>query len=100
GLPSQQSTTGTLQKDGAGIKLITGSPSWLTTFIIVTNTINFVSFNVKFTSASEAQGLLSAYWDTNFIGSVDERVVQSGLQHYTFGLPKGDANSSHALGFR
>jgi len=44
--------------------------------------------------------LLSVYWDTNTIGSIDERVVLPGLQKYSFTIPRAESNTLHALGFR
>ena len=98
-LPSQQSTTGVIQKNGYGIKLTPGSPAWLATFVTLTNSANLVSFEAKFEGTNGA-GLLTVYWDTNMIGTVDERAVQPGLQHYMFKFPNALANSSHMLGFR
>jgi hypothetical protein len=34
------------------------------------------------------------------IGSIDERAVQAGFQHYTFKFQSVPSNSFHALGFR
>ncbi len=71
------------------------------TFITVTNTVNLVSFDAEFiTSTNGAQGLLSVYWDTNTVGSVDEQAVKSGLQHYMFKFPNTITGSTYMLGFR
>ena len=64
-----------------------------------TNALNFVSFDSQFLS-TDAQGLLSVFWDANVIGSIDERAVQPGLQHYTFTFPGTSGNGSHVLGIR
>ena len=40
------------------------------------------------------------YWDTNTIGSVDERVVLPGLQKYSFAFTSAESNSLHVLSFR
>ena len=76
-----------------------GSPAWIATVISDTNALNFLSFDAKFTSATNAHGLLSLYWDTSMIGFLDEAVVQPGLQHYTLSFPNAVANTSHILGF-
>ena len=61
--------------------------------------LNFVTFDAQFLSTN-AQGLLSVYWDANTIGSVDEQAVLPGLQHYTCAFPMVGDNSTHVLGFR
>lgn len=83
-----------------GAKLTTHSPSWLATVVFVTNAADFVSFDAQFTSTNGAEGLLSIYWDTNTLGSLDERAIQPGLQHYSFAFPVAKGNSTHILGFR
>ena len=101
-MPSLQSDTGTIEKyANASVKHKTGSPSWLATFITVTNPANAVAFDAEFQSTNGgAQGLLSVYWDADTIGSIDERVVQAGFQHYTFKFPTTASYSLHMLGFR
>jgi hypothetical protein len=66
----------------------------------VTATINFVACDVAFTSASGAEGLLIVYWNTNVIGTVDERTAPSGLQPYRFPLAEDMSSGVFALGFR
>ncbi|KND47803.1 MAG: protein of unknown function DUF323 [Parcubacteria bacterium C7867-002] len=98
--PTIESDTGTIQKYSDYLRLVTGSPAWLATVIQVTNPVNIVSFNAEFTSGSGAQGLLSVLWDAETIGTVDERVVGSSLQHYEFTFPNTSTNTTHVLGFR
>jgi len=62
--------------------------------------VNFVQFDAAFTDASAAEGLLTVYWDTNQIGTVDERVASAGLQTYRFFLPNAVTNGVYVLGFR
>jgi len=69
-------------------------------FLSVTNSVNFVSIDAEFLSATGAEGLLTVYWDTNTIGSIDERVIRSGIKSYSLGFPRTTDNSSHTLGFR
>ena len=97
-----QSTTGTIDKFANGsIQHKTGSPAWLATFLTISNDVNLVTFDAEFQSTNTtSQGLLSVYWDGNTIGSIDERVVQGGFQHYTFKFPTAPSNSMHMLGFR
>ena len=82
------------------IKLSTHSPAWQATFVTLTNPVNVVSFDMEFQSVPDAQGLLSVYWDDHMIGSIDERAVQAGLQHYTYTFPLTSSNSLHMFGFR
>jgi hypothetical protein len=91
---------GSIEKWPAGIELKTHSPSWTAMFIKVTNTINSVSFDSKFTSVIEARGLLSIYWDTNMIGSFEEEFIKPGFNNYILKLPTATSNSTHVLGLR
>jgi len=68
--------------------------------ITPTNPVNFVSFDAQFTSSVGAQGVLTVLWDTDIIGTLDERVAGPGLQHYRFSFPNAGATSSHVLGLR
>ncbi len=83
-----------------GFTATTHSPAWIDMVIVPTNVMNFVSLDAEFLSATNAQGLLSVYWDDSTIGSIDEQAVQPGLQHYTFAFPAAAMNSTHMLGFR
>lgn len=85
---------------GIDFTLKTASPAWMVAFIPITNKVNFVSLEAEFTSANGAEGLLSVYWETNVIGSVDERVVLPEVRQYTFPLPETATNSTRTLGFR
>ena len=76
------------------------SPAWLSLGITVTNLINFVSFDAQFTSATNAAGLLTVYWNTNEIGVADETVTTPGLQNYSFALPASYSSGNYVLGFR
>ena len=99
-VPSIDSTTGTMQKQSNAIQQHTDSPVWTAMFVSSTNPVNFVSFDAEFTDTNSAEGMLSVYWDTNTIGTVDERVVPSSLQHYIFTFQNAMPNSTHMLGFR
>ncbi len=78
----------------------TNAPSWLAVGITVTSLVNFVQFDAGFTDGSSAQGLLTVYWNTNQIGSVDERVASYGLQTYRLLLPQTLATGLYTLSFR
>ncbi len=90
---------GRLQQQSVRKAVVSSEPAWIAISIIVTNVANLISFDAEFLSA-KAQGLFMAYWETNAIGSIDERVVLSGLQHYTYVLPSIITNNSYTLGFR
>jgi hypothetical protein len=78
----------------------TGTTAWLAASLTITNTVNFVQFDATFTDTNNAEGLLTVLWDTNQIGTVDERVVSPGLQTYRFFLPNTVTNCVYVLGFR
>ncbi|MES2216722.1 MAG: formylglycine-generating enzyme family protein [Patescibacteria group bacterium] len=98
--PTIESTTGTIQKYIDHFNLLSGSPAWLAVVITSTNPVNTVSFDANFTSGTGAQGLLTVLWDADTIGTLDERVIGSGVQHYQFRFPNAVINSTHVLGFR
>ena len=77
-----------------------GSPVWLSLGIAVTNRVNFMRFDAGFTSATNAAGLLTVYWNTNEIGVADETVTTPGLQTYSFALPAMYSSGDYVLGFR
>jgi hypothetical protein len=82
------------------LTISTNSPAWLAVGLTITNPVNFVQFDAGFTGTNAAQGLLTVYWDTNQIGTVDERVVSPGPQTYRFFLPSMVTNNVYVLGFR
>ncbi len=94
-----KSPTGTIEVKGNGLKLITGSPVWVAVDTKATNIVNLLSLEVGFFSGTGAEGLLSVYWGTNILGSIDER-VSPALQQYTFALPARITGGNHLLGFR
>ena len=85
---------------GFDFRLNTGSPAWLAAVMPITNKVNRVSFGSQFTSAVGAEGLLTVYWETNVIGSIDERVTPLGTRQYTFAIPETATNETRTLGFR
>ena len=85
---------------GVDFTLKTSSPAWLASTISITNKVNLVSFEAVFTSANASEGLLSVYWETNVVGSLDERVTLSGMHKYSFPIPETATNGVRALGFR
>lgn len=96
-----QSPTGTIQKWPFGFQEFPGSPVWFSSVITLTNPVNTVSFESVFVNTNVgSEGMLSVYWNSNTIGSIDERAVKPGLQRYSFHFPNANANSSHVLGFR
>ena len=76
------------------------SNAWVSVSAIVTQAINFVAFDLSFTSPISSEGLLTVYWDTNILGVVDERVAQEGVQTYRMPLPGIVDSGVYALGFR
>ena len=99
-LLSVKSITGTIENMINSLRLITGSPVWISATIVSPKPINIVAFDAQFTSTTNAAGLLTIYWDSTTIGSVDEKVIGQGWQHYSFAFPQAKASSIHSLGFR
>ena len=85
---------------GVDFTLKTASPAWLAVSIPIAGKVNFVSLEARFTSAIGAEGLLSVYWETNVIGSIDERVTLPSTHQYTFPLPETVMSGTRMLGFR
>jgi len=80
--------------------MLSGSPAWIGFIAPYTNAVNVIDFDADFTSSAGAAGLLTLYWDTNVIGTVDEQIVGQGTQHYTLPIPLAMSFTTHVLGFR
>jgi len=76
------------------------TPAWLAVGVTVTNAVNFVQFDARFTDTNAAQGLLTVYWNTNQVGMVDERVASAGAKTYRFSLPGTVTSGLYTLSFR
>ncbi len=98
--PYAISQTGVSGISFSSVKLHDDRPAWIAIGLSVTGAVNFVSFNAAFTSTNGAQGLLTAYWNTNEIGFVDERVADPDLQPYRFFLPAIATFGLYTLSFR
>ncbi len=99
-LPTVESSTGSNQKGTGVLNLTPGSPSWVSTIITFTNSLNTLTFDAMFSGVTNSEDMLSVIWDADTIGSVDERIVQPGLQHYSLKFSNATANSTHILSFR
>lgn len=100
-LPSTKSVTGIIEKyQQGGLVLKSGSPAWVAIFVTLTNSVNTVSFDSEFQSNSGSEGMLQVFWDTDVIGTLDERAVGPDIQRYTLTFPRGTTGSTHMLGFR
>ncbi len=98
--PQAWSSTGTILLNASGLTLLSGSPAWIVFIAPYTNAVNTVDFDANFTSGAGSQGLLTILWDADTIGTLDEKVIGPGLQHYTLPFPTTVANSTHLIGFR
>jgi hypothetical protein len=78
----------------------TGVPAWLAIGVTVTNPVNWVAFDAAFASTNTAEGLLTVYWNTNRLGTLDERVTDAGLHGYRFALPDTVSSGLNVVGFR
>lgn len=94
-LPSPQP-----QRQLAGASLQTNSTSWISLAIPVSNAVNYLSFSAGFSSASGSEGLLTVYWNTNSIGTIDERTAVAGTQTYRFPLPATYTEGLYTANFR
>ena len=98
--PTVQSTGGSVEKGNGWTILNPGSPVWLATFVSPTNPVNTVSFDAMFVSTNGSDSLLSVYWETSVIGTVDELYVQRGFQHYSLSFPNAQPNNTYVFGLR
>ena len=98
-LANVTSSTGTVAITGTGFSLITGSPVWMLSLVVVTKPVNTLTFDAEFLS-SGAEGLLAVYWDDQYAGQVDERYVLDGSQQYSFFLPDIFDPDAYSLAFR
>lgn len=94
------SPSATINVQGSGFAVRTNASVWISFALVLTNPVNFLSFDSWFTGSVGAQGLLSVYWDTNKIAYLDQRVVSPGIQNYAFSLPFRATNGSYTLAFR
>lgn len=92
--------TGSVLKYDHGFTAETQSPSWIAQVLSLTNRANYISFEARFESEIGAEGLLTVYWDTNVIGSVDERASVPGFRKYVFSFPMAETTGAHVLAFR
>lgn len=99
-LPTSQSYTGSVRKLTNRLDLFTGSPCWVTAMISNTEPVNLVSFRAVFEEYYKYGGQLSVYWDTNLVGTIDERVIPLGGQSYSWKFPQALPGDVHFLGFR
>lgn len=76
------------------------STVWLATGLTISNAVNFVQFDASFADTNNAEGLLTVLWDTNQIGTVDERVAGQSPQTYRFFLPNTVSNGLYVLSYR
>ena len=78
---------------------VVAEPAWFAVGVEVTNAANFVRFDARFLSTN-ADGLLTVYWNTNEIGFVDEGVTANGFETHTFALPSAVTTGLYTLSFR
>ncbi|MEK7646525.1 MAG: DUF3466 family protein [Patescibacteria group bacterium] len=94
------SPTGTIQKSNNWFVATPGSPAWFAPLLNLTNEVNFVSFDARYSGVQGSRNILTVYWDTNIIGQIDEKVVSSESRQYTFVFPRTEGSILHMLGFR
>jgi hypothetical protein len=80
------------------LKLITGSPAWVSLPIEVTEPIDTLNFNYVY--QRQAEGLLSVFFDNQLVYRSDQRVEPSGTNQ-SGNVPIGAiASGTHTLSFR
>jgi hypothetical protein len=99
-LPSAQSVVGATLLGGSAFSLTSDAPAWFAAGLTISNAANFVQFDAAFTDTNAALGLLSVYWNTNPIGTLDEHSAATTFRTYTFSLPGTFTNGVYTLSFR
>jgi len=94
------SSTGSVAVNGSSLTLQTGSPVWMSTYVSIADLSNYLTFGANFTSEPGAEGLLSVYWGSTLVGTVDERFVSDGRQLYSLALPSDYAIGAYEISFR
>jgi hypothetical protein len=89
-----------LDAKNANSESSTNIPAWIAVAVEATNRVNVVQFEAAFASGNGPPGLLSVFWNTNLIGTVDGRAVDPGLNVYRFGLPTAVIGGLYSLSFR
>ena len=81
------------------LKLITGSPAWISIPIIIPVPVDVISFDYTF--QRQAEGLLTVFFDDQIVYKADERLKQVGVSSLSGDVPIGDIQSgTHKLLFR
>jgi hypothetical protein len=83
-----------------GPTVATGSPVWISVPIDTTSNINYVQFDLTFTSSSGAAGLVTVYWNDQQVAVIDEQYILPGAQTYVFTVPGASLDKNNCLGFR
>lgn len=98
--PQPVSILGVSQQPGGGAFSDVSSPVWLSTGVTLTQSVNFVNLEADFVGFSGTEGLLSIYWNTNLLGSIDGSVCPIGRHQYSFQLPTVAASGDYVFGIR
>ncbi len=95
-----KSPTGVVTLIGSTVlKLINGSPVWITVPFELTEPINFVSFDHTFQQTAE--GLLSVFFDGQLVYRADQRLAETGMVYHSGDVPVGNIKGgTHSLSFR
>lgn len=93
------STTGTISLLYKAIKLVTGSPAWVTLSVELPEPVNTLTFDYSF--LRQAEGLLSVFVDDQRVYRADERITQTGALNHSDKVPLGMIPSgTHTISFR
>lgn len=81
------------------LKLINGSPVWITMPFELAEPVNFISFDYTFQQAAE--GLLSVFFDGQLVYRADQRLDETGTVYHSGDVPIGEiTGGTHSLSFR
>jgi hypothetical protein len=76
------SSTGTVDVSADSFSMATGSPVSFSSLVAVSLPVNMLLFNADFVD-NGAEGLLSVFWDNEYLGQIDQRYVLDGSQEYS-----------------
>ncbi len=93
------SRTGLVQFFQNGLSMQTDSPVWFIGEVDIEDKVNLLRFDLEFTSATGAEGLLAVYFDDYVLGKIDERFAPAGIQQVVFELDD-PLPGSHTLSLR
>jgi hypothetical protein len=78
----------------------TGAPVWIAVPVNTSADINYIQFDLAFTSSTGAAGLVTVYWNERQIAIIDEQHTLPGTRTYKYAVPGADLDKNNCLSFR